>query len=280
MLMLLTLGKSGFAQNTVTVTVGDTTVSTATYSVPFDNFYQYTWTQTIYPSSEITAVGMITSIAYQVGSVPSSADTFRTVHIYMGTTEASENESNSSWLPMADLTEVYSATNMPLPTASGWQVIQLDQPFVYDGSENLVIVVSKTMDEYNSGLKYKYTSVTNSCLYRQDDDDMSFASHPGTSSGFRAAYRPNLKLTIDVITDFCYAVTNLAFSGLTATDAVISWTGNQSAISYILQYKTPDLSWENAPSVELYDTSYDMAGMLMSSTPRISSGVTPFSSIL
>ena len=266
MLMLLTLGKSGFAQNTVTVTVGDTTVSTATYSVPFDNFYQYTWTQTIYPSSEITAVGMITSIAYQVGSVPSSADTFRTVHIYMGTTEASENESNSSWLPMADLTEVYSATNMPLPTASGWQVIQLDQPFVYDGSENLVIVVSKTMDEYNSGLKYKYTSVTNSCLYRQDDDDMSFASHPGTSSGFRAAYRPNLKLTIDVITDFCYAVTNLAFSGLTATDAVISWTGNQSAISYILQYKTPDLSWENAPSVELYDTSYDMAGMLMSST--------------
>ena len=265
-LVLLTVGLCGFAQSTVTVTVGDTTVSSETYSVPFDNFYQYTWTQIIYPASEITAVGMITSIAYQVGSAPSSADTFSTVHIYMGTTSASVNESNSSWLPMEDLTEVYSTTNMPLPTSTGWQVIQLDQPFLYDGSENLVVVIGKTMDEYNSGLKYKYTSVTNSALYRQSDDDMSFSQHPGTGSGFRAAYRSNLKLTINVITGFCYSVTNLAVSSLTATGATINWTGSQNALSYILQYKTAAQSWDSATTVNVYDTTYDMTGLLTAST--------------
>ena len=265
-LILLAMGIGVFAQNTVTITIGDTTVSTGTYSVPFDNFYQYTWTQTIYPASEITAAGMITSIAYQVSTAPSNADMFSTVHIYMGTTTASENESNSSWLPAEDLTEVYSANNMPLPTAVGWQVIQLNQPFLYDGSENLVIVISKTMAEYNSGLKYKYTSATNASLYRQSDTDVGFANHPGTGSGFRGNYRPNLKLTINVITDFCYAVTDLAVSGLTATNATINWTGNQSALNYILQYKTAVQSWDSAMTVNVYDTTFDMIGLLTAST--------------
>ena len=266
MLMLLTLGISSFAQSTVTVTVGDTTVTTETYSVPFDNFYKNTWTQTIYPASDITVAGMITSIAYQVGSVPSAADMFSTVHIYMGTTTAAEHATISSWLPMTDLTEVYSATNMPLPTTPGWQVIQLSQPFVYDGSENLVIVISKTMAAYNSGLKYKYTSVTNSSLYRQNDSDVSYADHPGSNTGTRSAYRPNLKLTINVSADFCHPVSNLTLSGLTATDAILTWNSAPGASSYILQYKTAVQNWDNATTVDVYDTSYDMTGMLTAMT--------------
>ena len=269
MLMLLTISMSGFAQDIVTVTVGDTTVTTETYSVPFDNFYKNTWTQTIYPANDIAMAGAITSIAYQVSTVPSSADMFSTVHIYMGTTTATENTSTSSWLSMAELTEVYTATNMPLPTATGWQVIQLSTPFVYDGSDNLVIVISKTMAAYNSGLKYKYTSATNSSLYRQSDSDVSYASHPGSNTGTRSAYRPNLKLTFNVSADFCYPVTNLTLSGLTATDAVITWNGAQNAASYILQYKTAAQSWDNATTVDVYDTSYDMTGMLTAMTDYI-----------
>jgi len=266
-LMLLTMGISGFAQNSVTVIIGDTTASTTTYSVPFDNFYKNTWTQTIYPASDIAVAGMITSIAYQVGTAPTSADMFSTVHIYMGTTSATENTSTSSWLPMADLTEVYTATNMPLPTTTGWQVIQLSTPFQYDGSENLVIVISKTMAAYNSGLKYTYTSVTNSSLYRQSDSDVSYANHPGSNTGTRSAYRPNLKLTINVSADFCYPVSNLAVNNLTSTDALITWNAsNSTGVNYILQYKTAGQNWTNATSVDVYDTTYDMTGMLTATT--------------
>ena len=266
LLMLLTMGISGFAQNLVTVIVGDTTTTSETYSLPFDNFYKNTWTQTIYSASDIAMAGVITSIAYQVSSVPTSTDAFSTVHIYMGTTSATENTSTSSWLPMADLTEVYSTTNMPLPTTPGWQVIQLDQPFLYDGSENLVIVISKTMAAYNSGLKYKYTSVTNSSLYRQSDSDVSYANHPGSNTGTRSAYRPNLMLTINASADFCHPISNLTLSGLTATDAILTWNSAPGASNYILQYKTAAQSWDNATVVDVYDTTYDLTGMLTAMT--------------
>ena len=260
MLMIATICISGFAQNIVTVTVGDTTTSSETYSVPFDNFYKNTWTQTIYAADEIGMAGLITSIAYQVGSTPSSADMFSTVHIYMGTTSASVNTS-TSWLPMGDLTEVYSTVNMPLPTTSGWQVIALDQPFVYDGSDNLVIVISKTMSAYNSGLKYKYTSVTASTIYRQSDSDVSYASHPGTNSGTLSAYRPNLKLTLTVGTDFCYPASNVSASNLTSSSATITWNSSSTAYNYILQYKTENQPWSAATAVDVYDTTYDLTGL-------------------
>jgi hypothetical protein len=266
LLMLVTLGMSGFAQNAVTVTLGDTTVTTETYSLPFDNFYKNTWTQTIYPASEIGVAGYITSIAYQVGTAPSSADMYSTVTIYMGTTADAVNTSSSSWLAMSDLTPVYTATNMPLPTTTGWQVIQLNQPFAYDGSENLVVVISKTMASYNSGLKYRYTSVTNSSLYRQSDSDASYAQHPGSNTGNLSAYRPNMKLTVNVSADFCYPVSNLTLSNLTSTGATVTWNGSQNANNYILQYKAGYQTWANATTVDVYDTSYDLAGMLTPTT--------------
>ena len=267
MLMLLTLGVSGFAQSAITVTLGDTTATTETYSLPFDNFYNNTWTQTIYDASEIQVAGMITSIAYYVNSSATSAVSYNTVTIYMGTTSATEHATTSDWLPMAALTPVYTTTNMPLPMTTGWQTIQLDQPFLYDGSENLVVVISKTMTSYHSALKYKYTSVTNSSLYRQNDSDASYAQHPGTNTGTRSAYRPNMKLTINVGANFCYPVTNLTLSNLTSTGATINWdASNSSGVSYILQYKTAYQTWDNATTENVYDTTYDLAGMLTATT--------------
>ena len=197
--MLLTMCISGFSQET-TITIG--TGTSTSYYAPFDNFYKNTWVQTIYPASQINNAGLITAISFNVSDVPSSAYTFTTLTIYMGTSADSVNTSTSSWLPMSDLTEVYSITNLPVPSSTGWWTFQLDNPFPYDGVDNLVIVCSKTMPEYSSSLKFYYTSVTNSCLYRQSDSDVSYASHPGSNTGTRSTYRPNLQLTMSASANF------------------------------------------------------------------------------
>ena len=267
LLMLLTMGISGFAQYPVTVTIG--TGTSSTYTVPFDNYYKNSWDQMIYPASQIGVGGYITSIAFEVDAVPSSNYPFSTLTIYMGTSPDSVHSSTSSWLPMSELTEVYSATNVASPTATGWQTFTLNTPFPYDGSDNLVIVTSKTMANYSSALKYRYTpGATNCCLYRRNDSDASYASHPGTAAASgQTNTRPNLQLSINVSSDFCYPVTNLAVSNLTSSDATITWNSSSSAgASYILQYKTAIQNWSSATTVDLFDTIYDMTGMLTAST--------------
>ena len=266
LLMLLTMGISGFAQYPVTVTIG--TGSSSTYTMPFDNYYKNSWDQMIYPASQIGVGGYITSISFYVDAVPTSNYPFSTLAIYMGVSEDSVNTSTTSWLPMSELTQVYSATNLASPTATGWQTFTLDTPFPYDGANNLVIVTSKTMSTYSSALKYRYTTgATNCCMYRHSDSDASYATHPGSAAATgRVATRPNLQMTINVSSDFCYPVSNLTVSNLTSTDATIEWNSSSSAVGYILQYKTDVESWTNATTVDLTDTTYDLSGMLTPTT--------------
>ena len=265
MLMLISLSISGFAQISDTVIIG--TGTSSDYTTPFNNFYKNSWTQMVYPASQIGVGGYITEISFQVSAVPTSNYPFSTLTIYMGVSDDSINTSTSDWLTMSELTEVYSATNLASPTATGWQTFTLSTPFPYDGAGNLVIVTSKTMANYSSALKYNYTSVSNSTLYRRNDSDASYAQHPGSATGTLSSYRPNLKLAINVSADFCFPVSNLTVNSLTSTDAVITWNAsNSTGASYILQYKTAGQSWENATSVDLYDTTYDLTGMLTATT--------------
>ncbi len=258
----MTISLSGFAQSPVTVTIG--TGTSETYSLPFDNFYKNTWTEMIYPVDEINVAGTIDSIAFQVSSAPTSTVTFSTITIYMGTTSEAEHATTSSWLPLADLTEVYSATNLEMPTTTGWQTIVLDQPFEYSGLENLVVVISKTMDSYNSSLKYNYTtSPVYSSLYRQSDSDASYAQHPGSSTGTRSTMLPNIQLYVTSSGDFCFPVANLTVTDITSEEATVSWSAPEDANGYVLEYKAKNIDWEDDDVVTVYptDTFYNITGL-------------------
>ena len=260
-LMLLTMGISGFSQET-TITIG--TGTTTDYTFPFNNYYRNSWNEMIYPASLITEAGNIVSIAFHVSAVPSSDYPFSTLTIYMGTTADEVHSSTTSWLPMSDLTEVYSATNVSSPTDTGWMTINLDSPFLYDGTGNLVIVTSKTMANYTSALKFYYTAGPSGCsMYRRHDTDASYANHPGTNAGTNSTYRPNLQLTFTPMSgDYCYAVKNLAVTNVTASDATINWQSSPSAVSYIVQYKTLSEDWENdAVTLISTDTIIDLTNL-------------------
>ena len=268
--MLLTMSISGFAQDTTTITIG--TGTSSDYTFPFNNFYKNSWNEMIYPASLITETGNIVSLAFNVSAIPSSNYPFSTLTIYMGTRPDSVHSSTTSWLPMTDLTEVYSATNVPSPTATGWLTFELDNPFLYDGAENLVIVVSKTMATYTTSLKFFYTTGATGCsMYRRNDSDASYANHPGTSTGTTSSNRPNLQLSFVPMTgDYCYPVNNLSATDVTTTDATINWKSSETAISYIVQYKSADQTWEeDATTMTMLDTSFYLNGLTAVTTYNV-----------
>ena len=260
--MLLTLGIIGFAQELTTVTIG--IGIDESYDLPLNNFYNNSWSEMIYPDSLITEHGTITSIGFDASSVPNGDFLCNTLTIYMGVTSNETHNTTSDWVPMDALTEVYSVTDWPLPTTTGWLTFDLDAPFLYNGG-NLVIVVSNTMPNYTSGLKFRYTPTNNSCLYQRNDSNLNYASHPGENNGSLSNKLPNLQLTFFDTAVFCHTVSNINSSDITTNGATIRWHDVFSTNNYILQYKAATEPWKMATTVDVQDSLYNITGLNSSS---------------
>ncbi|MBR6775158.1 MAG: fibronectin type III domain-containing protein, partial [Bacteroidales bacterium] len=193
--MLLTVLMTPFAMHADELTIGEQTGSG--YYSPFNNFYNHSWNETIYQASEFDGAASITSIAYHCASVGETVDVM-TLKVYMGETTKSEFVSSSDWTPESDLTLVYQGSDIVLGDTE-WEEIVLDQPFLYSGVNNLVVVVSKSADDYNSYLKWYYTDFGNKpCMYLQNDYYESYADYP-TQTGVQYAYSPDIKIAYEPV---------------------------------------------------------------------------------
>ncbi len=188
--MLLAVLMLPFATRADELVIGDGTGSG--YYSPFNNYYKYSWNETIYQASEFDGSASISSIAYHCASTDKTVNA-TSVKIYMGETTKSEFASSSDWTPESDLTLVYEGSSIVLGDTE-WEEFVLDQPFVYSGVNNLVVVVAKSASNYNSSLKWYYTDYGNKpCMYLQSDGSASYAEYP-TQSGVQYAYSPDIKI--------------------------------------------------------------------------------------
>ncbi len=227
----------------VDLTIG-TGTSTSYYS-PYNNYYGNSWNESIYLASEIGTAGTINNIAYYVGTATSYS--VNQVKVYMGHTTKTQHASSSDWTPLSDLTLVYTGNNLVLGSATGWEYVNFDTPFDYNGNDNLVVVVTHSANSYTSGLKYNYTSSTNRVLYRQADNNTSYAEHPGSNSGTLTYYLPNIMIHMGSCYDqpMCAAPENVTVSNITNTSAQVTWTGNPTS-SYVVKVTAPDATmWYN-----------------------------------
>ena len=192
--LLLLVFMAPFAAQANEIIVGNGT--TSSYNAPFNNFYKNSWNETIYPASGFMLPGTINTISYNCATA--SALTFPTLKIYMGVTSRSSHSSTSDWQPESELTLVYSGTDVTVGSSTGWQTFTLDTPYFYDATNNLVVVVAKTCDDWTSGLQYYYTSTSNAVLYRQGDSNLSYAEYP-TGTGTRSSYAANVKFDMTFV---------------------------------------------------------------------------------
>ncbi len=160
-----------------TLTVGTGSLTTA--HLPVEAYYGYTYSQTIYPASAFNnTAGMIYGIRYNyVGTAGFGPDAIK---VYIANISNNSFASNTSWIPLSNLTEVYDG-GFTAPAGGGWVDIVFTQPFYYNGTDNLVVAFDENTPGYHSSSDdFNSTATTNfsSIYYYSDGTNPDPASPP------------------------------------------------------------------------------------------------------
>lgn len=232
--------------------------------VPFEPRNSYSYAQSIYLSSEILATGEITSIQwYFAGSTNLQGS--QNLTVYLGHTTKSAFSSATDWEPIANLTEVY--TGGIAADGPGWVTIDLDNPFSYNGTSNLVIAVkedSEGMDGWEDHF-YAYEGA--------GDRSITFASWSeavnteSPEEGVLTNFVPNI--IFGGINQACPKPSNLLAEEPTTTGITLSWNSN-ATVSGGSQYY---ISTNNtAPIATTEPTGSITSGEIAVVTDGLSSG--------
>jgi len=263
-----------YSQTTYTIGTGSST----TTSTPINSLFVYSYSQSIYPASALTAQGMsagmeITTLRYYVdGSSYGTVNTNNQWDVYMGNTTSTTFGTTSAWLPVASMSQVYSGT--VTWTNGGWMTITLANPFIWNG-QNLVIAVDENSSGYSYPVYFRYTSgATNSTIYHSSDGTNTSPTSPNVANS-RNSNLPNIQLVAslpppapiqDPITPSCMTGSALSMVGTpaagdtwywqttatgtsTANNAVNPWTVYANGTYYVRTYTAATNSWSVANSI-------------------------------
>lgn len=215
---------SCFAVSYSQVTIGNGT--NQEQGTPFDPYYGFSYTQSIYLASEISASGTITSIQWYF-SGNSTLFGSQDLVIYFGHTAKSEFLNSGDFVPVADLTQVYSG-GITTTGAPGWVTINLVTPFVYDGTSNLVIAVDENTDDYDSygdDFHNTLTGSVRSICANSDVVNINPALPYLNQEDFvvinTSSYVPNIIL--NGISQACTNVSGVTVSAISVSGATVNW---------------------------------------------------------
>ena len=104
--------------------------------LPINTYYKRNYSQQIFTSSEVPA-GRITKLAFNYGYEYPLTTKSNNVTVYLTTTNKSKFAAKADFVT-EDLQQVYAGS---LSATQGWKTIDLTTPYVYDGNDNLVLVI-------------------------------------------------------------------------------------------------------------------------------------------
>ena len=189
--------------------------------MPFDPYFGYSYTQSIYKAGEINSSGNITSLKWYFSGTTLLPNSQGLV-VYLGHTTKDAFSSGTDWETAANLTQVYSGGITV--SGTGWVTITFTTPFAYNGTSNLVVAVQETTTPYDSSTDdFRNTAVVGnrSIYYRSDTVNTSPATPAG---GTVAAFVPNIIL--GGIQQACVNPSGLRVSNLQDVSTTFSWDTN------------------------------------------------------
>ncbi|MFD2891437.1 fibronectin type III domain-containing protein [Flavobacterium chuncheonense] len=245
----------GFAQ----VPIGNGT--NELQSLPFDPFFGYTYSQSIYYASEINANGNITSLQwYFSGAAGSTIPDNQNITVYLGHTTKTSFASNTDWEPLAGLTAVYTG-GIPV-NGPGWVTITFTTPFAYNGTDNLVIAVDENMSSYDASSDDFYNTAVSSprsIFFRSDSINPDPATPPTTGTLLSTvSFVPNVIL--QGIAPPCVAPNNLVAQTVLSNSVALTWndpSGTQSDYEYVIQPVGTGIPTANGTAVSSSTTVTD-----------------------
>ena len=216
--------------NAQTVTIG--TGTSAHNSAPIANYYNYSLAEMLFTSAEIgtTDVNTILSIGFE--GAAASSKTYG-ITVYMKNVDATSFSANTDYIQVSSDDIVYTGSIKP---ASGWNTIELAEPFAYDNTKSLLVVVNKTSGGYDGNTSiWKYTSTSSPYMMLYAQNDGSGYDPTTLTTLATSAERPNVQLTFGTPPS-CSAPTSV-----TATaDGNVTWEGEGS--TWNLNYKASSAS--------------------------------------
>ncbi|NRR92349.1 T9SS type A sorting domain-containing protein [Winogradskyella undariae] len=218
-------------QSNAQVQIGDGT--NQSQNLPINPYFGYSYSQTIYTSNQINANGTITDISYQFDG-NSTIDASKEWTVFIGYTTKTEFTSNTDWVDVSTLTQVFEGTITVVGAGSSeWINIDITD-FNYNGTDNLVIAVNETAPNYDGSgddfLSTAVSSVQSIVSYR--DSSVFDPASPETASQM-PSYIPNIIL--NGINQTCPVPSDLTVTDITTTTAGLAWTENGSATSYNIE---------------------------------------------
>ena len=247
------------AQTTVTISSG---TSNTQNNVPLNNFYNYSFTQQLVTASEFQAAGasgpmMISSVAFQYAYSSTSSKSNCT--IYVGQTSKTAFASNTDVVPLSDLTVVYTGPMNFSSANSGWNTFNFTSPFLYNGVDNLVVVVDDNSGSYSgSSYTFYYTTTSyNSVIKYYSDSENPNPASPSSFTGTKSCdgNRSNMRFAVAPAT--CPGTTDPQVSGTTVT-----WTEIGTASQWELEYGAVGFTPGTGTSVLVSTTpSYTLTGL-------------------
>lgn len=139
--------------------------------IPIRPYFNYSYSQSIFLQSEIDLADQrIEKVSYYWNGV-ANASSSNDWTMYMGHTPLTEFSSGTSWIPLANLSQVFQGEVL-LPATAGWIEITLDFPFVYNNTGNLVIAVDENEASCDGSSEYFLctdTTTNRSIRFYSDD---------------------------------------------------------------------------------------------------------------
>ena len=204
--------------------------------LPLSNYYKYSLTQQIYTKEELGEAGVIESIGFfKVTDYLCN----RTINIYMVSTDKDRFESATDWIPVTSDHLVFSGTVNFI--TGDWTVINLDEPFVFDGLHNVVIVVDDNTGSYNDRTFFKSfsTQLSQALFQFNNSNNYDPTDSPGAGSA-PASQKNQLYLEMSPLSD-CMKPQYLAATEVGSDHVVLDWNeyGASESWTVVVRNLTP-----------------------------------------
>ncbi|WEK68368.1 MAG: GEVED domain-containing protein [Candidatus Chryseobacterium colombiense] len=265
----------GLFVNGQTGSIG-TGTATSSY-LPVYSCYGYSYSQQLYTSAELTsAIGttntVITKVRFYVSATAATQSNYNQWTVYIGNTTKTTFSSTTDWVPLSQMSQVYSGTLSNMTTGN-WVELSLTTPFVWDGTSNLVIAVDENAPGYSCTATWgAYTSGANTGIYQYSDTVNADPASPPTANS-RTASIPRLQLVSEAPSG-CMFPNQLATGVITSNSGQITWTAPTPvpANGYDVYYNTTGVAPTSSTvlnasnSVQSTTTSATISGLAANTT--------------
>ena len=231
-----------------------------TYLVPFNTFYNYSYVQQIFTAAELGASeGTIESLSFNY--FYSTPMTQSEITVYLGNVNNQTFATTTSWIPAADLTQVFHGSVHCTNADSNLVTIDFDDAFEWDGQSNIVVAILNGQGSYvgSEARFYTHTTAGQTVLYAYNDGSPYNITNPGT--GNLSTSRNNMRFCFGP-EPTCYRPRQLEITTITGEGATLNWQRHSNNDNQWEVVVVPaGTSVNSGTPISVNDTNYTITGL-------------------